>query len=200
MGRTFGPVARGHGSNSRSGRNFRRSPELNPRPWNFPKKSYLSAARGGASESSTRDLPMGLGQKGKIFPPTLSFVDFPLIWESFQPFPQIQSNLLWIRSDSFRIYLDSPRFVSYLIRSALILLLRLTVALTDLTRRPLLMWVDFDRLFFDPRRVLNPGRERIFGASYRLDQFAVVKSGDGPRVARRNGTFSGQLPRKIIVF
>ena len=132
---------------------------------------------------------MGLGQKGNISLLTL-FRRFPAYPGEF---PTVSLNLVESSPDLFR-------FVSYLIRSCLILLLRLTVALTDLTRRPLLMWVDFDRLFFDPRRVLNPGRERIFGASYRLDQFAVVKSGDGPRVARRNGTFSGHLPRKIIVF
>lgn len=37
----------------------------------------------------------------------------------------------------------------------------------------------------------------MFGAPYRLGQLAIANSGDGPQVARGNGTFSGRLPREF---
>ena len=149
MGRTFGPVARGHGSNSRSGRNFRRSPELNPRPWNFPKKSCLSAARGGASESSTRDLPMGLGQKGNISPldSFLSISRLPgRVSNHFPKSSRIFSRFVQIRPDSYPILSDLVRSCFCALRFAL-----------TLSGWPCLVWAgDFDRRFFHLPADSNP--------------------------------------------
>lgn len=162
-------------------------PRSRTRDPGISRKNPAFRPRGEARARVRREIfPWVWGKKG-IFPPLILFRRFPAYPGEF---PTVSLN-------PFKSSPDLFRFVSYLIRSCLILFLRLTVCSDSLWLALSCLAGDFDRLFFDPRRVLNPGRERIFGASYRLDQFAVVKSGDGARVARRNGPCFAHLPRNF---